>query len=70
VWVLLGVLAVADAVLIIVLLTRRGGGVSAAERSRRLDAAVGSWEGQGYAVETPREQSRRSIWPRTTGRRA
>jgi hypothetical protein len=52
VWVLLGVLAVAVVVLIVVLLTRRGGGVSAAERGRRLDQAVGSWAGQGYAVES------------------
>jgi hypothetical protein len=52
VWVLVGVLAAATVVLAAVLLTRRGSGVSAEERSRRLDAAVRSWAAQGYALES------------------
>jgi hypothetical protein len=53
-WVLIGILAVA-LVAVIVLLARRGhrgGGVSADERRRRLDGAVGSWAAQGWAVES------------------
>jgi hypothetical protein len=51
-WVLVGLLAVVIVVLAVVLLTRRGSGVSAEERSRRLDAAVRSWAAQGYALES------------------
>jgi hypothetical protein len=52
VWVLLGILA-AGLIVLIVLLARRGhGGVSVEERRRQLDAAVGSWAGQGWAVES------------------
>ena len=52
VWVLLAILAVA-LVALIVLLARRGrGGASAEERRRQLDAAVGSWAAQGWAVES------------------
>ncbi len=55
VWVVLGILAVAVIGLVIALLTRRGGGGGAMppeERRRRLDAAVGSWATQGWAVES------------------
>jgi len=52
VWIVLGVLAVAVAALVVALLTRGGGSTSAAERTRSLDAAVGSWAAQGYAVES------------------
>lgn len=52
VWVLLGILALGVILLLVVLLTRRGGGgLPAEERRRRLDAAVGSWVAQGWAVE-------------------
>jgi len=53
VWVLLGLLALGFVILLVVLLTRRGGsGIPAQERQRRLDAAVGSWVAQGWAVES------------------
>ena len=50
---LLGILAV-GLIVLIVLLARRGGGggVSVDERRRQLDAAVGSWANQGWAVES------------------
>jgi len=52
VWVLLGILALGLVALLVVLLTRRGGeGISGEERQRRLDGAVASWIGQGWAVE-------------------
>lgn len=54
VWVLLGILAV-GLIALIALLARRGGGgggVPAEERVRRLDAAVGSWTAQGWALES------------------
>jgi hypothetical protein len=53
VWVLLGILAV-GLVVLIVLLARRGssGGLPAQERQRRLEAAVASWTGQGWALES------------------
>src|SRR5262245_53919374 len=57
VWVLLGILAV-GLVALIVLLARRGGGgggggaVPVEERGRRLDTAVRSWTGQGWALES------------------
>ena len=52
VWVLLGILALGLVALLIVLLTRRSGeGISGEERQRRLDGAVASWIGQGWAVE-------------------
>jgi hypothetical protein len=51
VWVALGILAAAVIGLLVALVTRRGGGVSAEERQRRLDAAVASWAAQGWALE-------------------
>jgi hypothetical protein len=52
VWVLLGILA-AGLIALIALLARRGGGsVPAEDRQRRLDAAVGSWTAQGWALES------------------
>jgi hypothetical protein len=52
VWVLLGILAVGLIALIALLARRGGGGVPADERVRRLDAAVGSWTAQGWALES------------------
>jgi hypothetical protein len=53
VWVVIGLLALGLIVLMVVLLTRRGGGnVSADERQRRLAGAVGSWTMQGWAVDS------------------
>jgi len=54
VWVVLAVLAAAVIGLCVALLAGRGG-VSAEERQRRLDAAVGSWASQGWAIvnQTP-----------------
>ena len=52
VWVLLGILAVAVIALVALLARRGGGGVPAEERVRRLDAAVGSWTAQGWALES------------------
>jgi hypothetical protein len=49
VWVVLGVLAAAVIGLLVAFLTRRGG-ISADERQRRLDAAVGTWAAQGWAI--------------------
>ena len=49
VWVVLGVLAAAVIGLVVALLTRRGG-ISTEERQRRLDAAVGTWAAQGWAI--------------------
>jgi hypothetical protein len=56
VWVLIAILAV-GLVALIVLLARRGDGGSAAgvpvdARRRQLDAAVGSWFAQGWAIES------------------
>jgi hypothetical protein len=52
VWVLIAILAVA-LIALIALLGRRGrGGISADERQHQLDAAVGSWATQGWAVES------------------
>jgi hypothetical protein len=53
VWVLLGAVALAAVGLLVALLTRRGrqGGVSGAERRRRLDGAVASWIAQGWALD-------------------
>lgn len=53
-WVALGVLAAAVIGLLVALLTRRGG-ISTEERQRRLDAAVGTWAAQGWALvnQTP-----------------
>jgi hypothetical protein len=52
VWVLLGVLALGLVVLLVMVLSHRGGrGVSVEERQRRLDGAIGSWVAQGWAVE-------------------
>ena len=54
VWVVLGVLAAAVIGLLVAMLTGRGG-ISAEERQRRLDAAVGTWAAQGWAIvnQTP-----------------
>jgi hypothetical protein len=56
VWVLLGVLAIGLVVAIFLLASRRGGGAApegpTPELRRRLDAAVGSWLGQGWAIES------------------
>lgn len=49
VWVVLAVLAAAVIGLLVALLAGRGG-ISAEERQRRLDAAVGTWAAQGWAV--------------------
>jgi uncharacterized glyoxalase superfamily protein PhnB len=50
--VLLGILAAA-LIALVALFARRGSGtVSAEERLRRLDTAVGSWTAQGWAVES------------------
>jgi hypothetical protein len=61
VWVLLGILAVA-LVIVIVLLGRRGGGggssaMSLQDRHRQLDATVGTWAAQGWALETQTDDS-------------
>jgi hypothetical protein len=53
VWVLVAVLGAAALILAGVLLAGRGGaGVSADERRRRLDGAVGTWAMQGWALES------------------
>jgi hypothetical protein len=49
VWIVLALLAAAVVGLLVALLTRRGG-ISAEERQRRLDAAVGTWAAQGWAI--------------------
>jgi len=51
VWVILGILAAAVIGLIVALVTRHGG-LSDAERQRRLDAAVASWAAQGWAMDS------------------
>jgi hypothetical protein len=57
VWVLIAILAVGLVVLIVLLARRGGGGAAAAgvpvdARRRQLDAAVGSWFAQGWAIES------------------
>jgi hypothetical protein len=52
VWVLLAILAVGLIVIIVLLARRGGGGASAEEKRHQLDAAVGSWTTQGWAIET------------------
>jgi hypothetical protein len=52
VWVLIGVLAVALVILIVLLARRRGDGISPDERRRRLDMTVGTWVAQGWALES------------------
>jgi hypothetical protein len=49
VWIVLGILAAAVVGLIVAVLMGRGG-ISAEERQRRLDSAVGTWAAQGWAV--------------------
>jgi hypothetical protein len=49
VWVALAVLGAAVVGLLVALLSGRGG-ISAEERQRRLDSAVGTWAAQGWAV--------------------
>ena len=60
VWGLLAILGVA-LVIVIVLLGRRGGGgggtVSLQDRHRQLDATVGTWAAQGWALETQTDDS-------------
>ena len=51
-WVLIAILAVGLIALIVLLARRGGGGVSVEERRHLLDAAVGSWATQGWAVES------------------
>jgi hypothetical protein len=52
VWVLIAILA-AGLIALIVLLARRGrGAVSADDRRRHLDAAVASWTGQGWGIDS------------------
>ena len=51
VWALIAILAVALIVLITLLGRRGRGSVSAEERRHQLDAAIGSWAAQGWAVE-------------------
>ena len=54
IWVLLAILGV-GLIVFAILLARRGGhghpALPADERRRRLDAAVGSWVAQGWAIE-------------------
>lgn len=54
VWIALAALGAAVVGLIVAVLMGRGG-ISAEERQRRLDAAVGTWAAQGWAVvnQTP-----------------
>lgn len=54
VWVLLGALAIGLIAAVIALITSRrgGGGVPLEQRKRQLHNAVGSWVGQGWAVES------------------
>jgi len=52
VWVLLAILAVGLIAVIVLLATRGHGGASVEERRRHLDAAVGTWAAQGWAVES------------------
>ena len=49
VWIVLAALGAAVVGLIVALLMGRGG-ISAEERQRRLDAAVGTWAAQGWAI--------------------
>jgi hypothetical protein len=58
VWVLLAILGVA-LIVVIVLLGRRGGGssMSLEDRHRQLDATVGTWAAQGWALETQTDDS-------------
>ena len=49
VWIVLGILAAAVVGLAVALLSGRGS-ISAEERQRRLDSAVGTWAAQGWAV--------------------
>jgi hypothetical protein len=51
VWVVLALLGVAVIGLIVALVTRRGG-VSPAERRRRLDQGVSTWAAQGWALQS------------------
>ena len=52
-WVLIGALVLALVAAIAMLVARRGSGgaVSPQERRRRLDVAITSWAGQGWALE-------------------
>jgi len=52
IWALVAILAV-GLVVVIVLLARRGDrGLSVEEQRQKLDAAVGSWVAQGWAIES------------------
>jgi hypothetical protein len=48
----LALLGVAVIGLIVALVTRRGGGVSPADRRRRLDQGVATWAAQGWALQS------------------
>jgi hypothetical protein len=52
VWVLLALLAATVIGLLIALYGRRDATMPVAERRRRLDAAIGTWVAQGWAVES------------------
>ena len=52
VWVVLAILAAAVIGLGVALITRRGGGISPAERRRRLDQGVATWAAQGWALQS------------------
>ena len=52
VWVLLGIAAVGLVILAILLVRRGQPEVSPAERARLLQAAVDSWAGQGWAIQS------------------
>lgn len=50
VWVVLAILAAAVIGLLVAFFARRDSGIPAAERQRRLDAAVATWAAQGWAL--------------------
>jgi hypothetical protein len=57
VWVVLALLAAGLITALVLLLTRRGHGLSAQERRRRLDGAIATWAAQGWAIESETEHS-------------
>ena len=52
VWIVIALLAAVVIGLVIAFFTRRGGAMPLEERRGRLDAAVGTWVAQGWAVES------------------